>query len=102
MPSVLQSSTDSATLPAPKSFVPAENSAQEVATPNTQHPTPNTSRSRLRRFVEHLYRNPEAEAEAVDERRARLLEELTQAVAEAPEDMPIRDVIAKLNRHDDD
>jgi hypothetical protein len=36
------------------------------------------------------------------ERRVRLLEELNRAVAEAPDDIPIRDIVARLNHHADD
>lgn len=37
-----------------------------------------------------------------DERRRRLLEDLNHAVAQAPDDMPIREVIRSLNQHGDD
>ena len=101
--STVQPATDGADFPSPASFATAESIATEPSASNVQSLTSTTPRqTRLRRWVEHLYRNPNAEAESVDERRARLLEELTQAVADAPDDMPIREVISKLNRHADD
>lgn len=38
----------------------------------------------------------------MEERRQLLLDELNRAVAEAPDDMPIREVVERLNRHRDD
>jgi hypothetical protein len=58
--------------------------------------------ARLRSWIDTLHRNPEAEEEAAEERRQRLLDELSRAVADAPDDVPIRDVIRGLNRHHDD
>lgn len=57
---------------------------------------------RVRNWIQTLHRDPTAEERAMQERRARLLEELNRAVAETPDDIPIRDVIARLNHHIDD
>ena len=35
-------------------------------------------------------------------RRERLLEDLNRAVAEAPDDVPIKSIIERLNHHRDD
>lgn len=64
-------------------------------------PAPRTSR-RLRDWIQRLQTEPQAEAVAAEERRARLLEELSQAVADAPDDLPIGEVVRRLNRHADD
>jgi hypothetical protein len=58
--------------------------------------------SKVRNWIRTLHRDPTAEDRAMEERRARLLEELNRAVAETPDDVPIRDVIARLNSHGDD
>jgi hypothetical protein len=58
--------------------------------------------SKVRHWIRTLHRDPTAEDRAMRERRARLLEELNRAVAETPDDIPIRDVISRLNSHGDD
>jgi hypothetical protein len=35
-------------------------------------------------------------------RRQQLLDDLNRAVAEAPDDMPIKSIVERLNRHRDD
>jgi hypothetical protein len=57
---------------------------------------------KVRQWIRTLHRDPTAEERAMQERRARLLEELNRAVAETPDDVPIRDVIARLNSHSGD
>jgi hypothetical protein len=57
---------------------------------------------KVRNWIRTLHRDPTAEERAMQERRARLLEELNRAVAETPDDVPIRDVIARLNSHGDE
>lgn len=51
----------------------------------------------LRDWLRVLHHDPTAEERASDERRARLLDELNRAVSDAPDDMPLRDVIARVN-----
>lgn len=85
----------------------ASTPTSEPLTPTARKPRQASVRfrdieARVRDWITALGRDPDAEARAMDERRARLLEELNRAVAEAPDDMPIRDVIAQLNRHSDD
>jgi hypothetical protein len=58
--------------------------------------------ARVRDWIRTLHRDPTEEERAMEERRAHLLEELNRAVAETPDDVPIRDVIARLNSHIDD
>jgi len=58
--------------------------------------------SRLRRWLRTLQRNPSLEEKAMRERRERLLEDLSRAVAEAPDDVPIKSIVERLNRHRDD
>ena len=57
---------------------------------------------RVREWIQVLHRDPSAEERAARERRARLLVQINQAVAEAPDDIPIKDLVARLNRHDAD
>lgn len=57
---------------------------------------------KVRDWIRALYRDPSEEERAMHERRAHLLEELNRAVAETPDDVPIHDVIARLNSHSDD
>jgi len=59
-------------------------------------------RRRVRDWIRALYRDPDAEARAIEDRRARLLGEINQAVADAPDDIPIKQLIEQLNRHHDD
>lgn len=59
-------------------------------------------RRRLREWVRTLQRDPSVEEVASTERRERLLEELNRAVADAPDDIPIRDLIKRINQHHDD
>ncbi len=72
-----------------------------VATPP---PTPTSVRfglprmgRKLREWLRTLHHDPSAEERAAGERRARLLDELNRAVADAPDDLPLRDVIARIN-----
>ena len=51
----------------------------------------------LREWLRVLHHDPTAEERVAAERRARLLDELNHAVADAPDDMPLRDVIARIN-----
>jgi hypothetical protein len=59
-------------------------------------------RVRLQTWIAHLHHDPSAEERSAEERRALLLRELNQTVADAPDDVPIRYVIERLNRHWDD
>ncbi len=59
-------------------------------------------RNRLREWFKHLHHDPTAEERAMEERRQRLLEDLNRAVAEAPDDVPIKNIIERLNHHRDD
>lgn len=52
---------------------------------------------KLREWLRTLHHDPSAEERAAAERRARLLDELNRAVADAPDDLPLRDVIARVN-----
>ena len=71
--------------------------ASSLPTPATKiSPFPRMTRQ-LREWLRVLYHDPTAEERAAAERRARLLEELNRAVADAPDDMPLRDVIARIN-----
>lgn len=78
----------------------------EEPPPAAEDPAPTVHaqpiRGRLREWIRTIQRNPDAEAAAAEERRARLLEELNRAVADAPEDVPIKDIVARLNRHNGD
>jgi len=58
--------------------------------------------SRLRRWLRVLQRNPSLEEKTMRARRERLLEDLNRAVAEAPDDVPIKSIVERLNRHRDD
>ena len=51
----------------------------------------------LRDWLRVLHHDPTAEERAAHERRARLLDELNRAVSDAPDDMPLRDVISRIN-----
>ena len=59
-------------------------------------------RARLEAWIAAIHRDPAIEERSVAERKARLLAELNQAVSEAPDDMPIKDIIARLNHHHED
>ena len=61
-----------------------------------------SARDRIRQWIKTLYRDPTAEERAMQTRRERLLEELNRAVAEAPDDVPIKSIIERLNQHRDD
>ena len=63
--------------------------------------TPRMS-NRVRQWIRTLHRDPSAEDRAMRERRQRLLDALNRAVAEAPDDVPIKNIIERLNRHRDD
>ena len=74
---------------------------------NEQTPSPTAfgvhkMQRKVRDWIRALHRDPSEEERAMQKRRARLLEELNRAVAETPDDVPIRDVIARLNSHNDD
>ena len=68
-----------------------------VARPTNGTPVFLRMSRQLRDWIRVLHHDPTAEERAVSERRARLLDELNRAVADAPDDMPLRDVIAGLN-----
>ena len=59
-------------------------------------------KAKLEGWIAQLHADPTAEERAAAERRALLLQELNQTVAEAPDDVPIKYVISRLNRHWDD
>lgn len=61
-----------------------------------------STRERLRRLLKILQREPAEEERLMEERRQRLLDDLSRAVAEAPDDVPIKSVIERLNRHRED
>lgn len=86
-------------------------SLSDEATPPPPQQTPSESsrrenrrgiRARVARWIKTLHRDPTVEETAIEERRQRLLQELNRAVAEAPDDMPIKYVVGRLNRHHDD
>ena len=52
---------------------------------------------KLQDWIRTVLRDPSAEERAITERRARLLDELNRAVSDAPDDMPLRDVIERIN-----
>ena len=52
---------------------------------------------KLQEWIRTVLRDPSAEERASTERRARLLDELNRAVSDAPDDMPLRDVIERIN-----
>ncbi len=83
-----------------KAAEPLENSPASGAVParlaSGPSPFPRMSR-RLREWLRVLQHDPTAEERAAAERRARLLDELNRAVADAPDDMPLREVIARIN-----
>ncbi|MBC8135849.1 MAG: hypothetical protein H8F28_08200 [Fibrella sp.] len=81
--------------------VPGSASARPPGTPDSV-PAAKPSRfprmpRQLRDWLRVLHHDPTAEERATDERRARLLDELNRAVSDAPDDMPLRDVIARVN-----
>jgi hypothetical protein len=86
-------------LPLPTPPTPEE-VAEAVAA--VTEPIAKPIRGRVREWIRTLHRDPSAEEIAAEERRARLLEELNRAVADAPDDVPIRDIVARLNHHIDD
>jgi len=65
-------------------------------------PLPARMSSRLRRWLRALQRNPSLEEKTMRARREQLLEDLNRAVSEAPDDMPIKSIVERLNRHRDD
>ncbi len=84
--------------------VAAEGTAVSTEAPAKAQPAEARARLRARMgsWLAQLHRDPTAEERAAEERRALLLEELNRTVAEVPDDVPIRDVIDRLNRHWDD
>ena len=56
-------------------------------------------RARIRGWITTRYGDADAEARAIEERHQRLLDGLAREVAEAPDDVPIKDLIERLNRH---
>jgi len=76
----------------------------------TEPVRPKTLRERIRAWLtpktdttpELRARDLAADEAALEERRQRLLAELAHAVADAPDDVPIQEVIRRLNHHDDD
>ena len=61
-----------------------------------------SARDSIRQWIKTLYRDPTVEEQSMQARRERLLEELNRAVAEAPDDVPIKSIIERLNHHRDD
>jgi hypothetical protein len=78
--------------------VAARPGVSETAVPASKPSSliPRMSRQ-LRDWLRVLHHDPTAEERAADERRARLLDELNRAVSDAPDDMPLRDVISRVN-----
>jgi len=76
--------------------------AATAETAPTSPPPPRTMGRRLREWLRVLHRDPSAEERAARERRERLLEELNRAVAEAPDDLPLRNIIDRINHPDRD
>lgn len=74
----------------------------DAPAPEAAPPRRFAMQKRVRQWIQTLHRDPSAEARAANERRARLLVQINQAVAEAPDDIPIKDLVARLNRHSDD
>ena len=60
------------------------------------------ARDRIRQWLRALHHDPSAEDRAMEARRQQLLDDLNRAVAEAPDDVPIRSIIERLNHHRDD
>jgi hypothetical protein len=60
------------------------------------------TRDRLTGWIKRLHHDPTAEERAASEHREQLLRDLATAVADAPDDVPIKNVIERLNRHRDD
>ena len=58
--------------------------------------------SRLRWWLRALQRDPSLEEKTMRVRRQQLLDDLNRAVAEAPDDVPIKSIVERLNRHRDD
>lgn len=61
-----------------------------------------SARDRIRQWIKTLHHDPSADERAMQERRQRLLDELDRAVREAPDDVPIKSIIERLNHRDDD
>ena len=81
--------------PAPPSPPPEGNGV--IATPPAR-----SMSSRLRRWLRALQRDPSLEEKTMRARREQLLNDLNRAVAEAPDDVPIKNIVERLNRHRDD
>lgn len=77
--------------------VSASTSVLETPSPGTKPSRIPRMPRQLRDWLRVLHHDPTAEERAASERRARLLDELNHAVADAPDDMPLRDVIARVN-----
>ena len=92
--------TDAAPQAAPDNDAPPL-VADEVS-PSPPTPRRFAIQKRVRAWIQTLHRDPSAEERAAMERRARLLVEINRTVAEAPDDIPIKDLVARLNRHHDD
>ncbi len=82
----------------PPSSLPPPPREGDVAMP----PPARSMSSRLRRWLRALQRNPSLEEKTMRARRQQLLDDLNRAVAEAPDDVPIKSIVERLNRHRDD
>ena len=80
----------------------AESLAEESSPDASTAPQKSHVRARVAAWIDTLQRDPSAEERVAAERRALLLEELNRTVADAPDDVPIKYVIERLNRHWDD
>lgn len=101
-PETLPSASDYANAAAPPSEAASFGAASPAANPPALPPRRFAIQKRVRTWIQTLHRDPSAEERAAMERRARLLVEINRTVAEAPDDIPIKDLVARLNRHHDD
>ena len=75
---------------------------RKEAAGNPDVPDISPARARVAAWIDVLQRDPTAEERAAAERRTSLLTELNRTIADAPDDIPIKYVIDRLNRHWDD
>ena len=73
-----------------------------AATHATKPSALSATRDRLGEWIKRLQHDPTAEERAAFEHREQLLRDLARAVSDAPDDVPIKNVIGGLNRHHDD
>ena len=79
-----------------------EKTQKEAAWTTPPYRTFSPVRARVAAWIDVLQGDPTAEERAAAERRTLLLAELNRTVADAPDDVPIKYVIDRLNRHWDD